>query len=303
MIPDANVPDATLLFNIDIVATALCFSGSLIMSYHCLKIRPPRNVSINLILCIAISDFFYSIANIISMFEHKDTVTLCHIEAFIRQSTFLLSIYFASCTAIVCYKISTDDENFNRKLFLKKAIILGFFISLIVIIAPFFFKEYLQYAYGPLFCWITYAPTNNKVIMVTVRAIYEGIPICIGLMITLVGYIKAIKRIRELPRHIIAQMDIAVYKLLWFPLILFVSFVPSMINNMIAIFVSDIPPWVRALHLGLTHSIGFTNAIVYGYQRKLYKKEYEASLVNYLDYDNEPGSGRSATEALLQARY
>ena len=139
--------------------------------------------------------------------------------------------------------------------------------------------------------------------MLVVRIIYEAIPICLGLIITLVGYIKAIKRIRELPQHIIDQMDIGVYKLLWFPLILFISFVPSMMNNMIGIFVSNIPPWVSGLHLGLTHSIGFTNAVVYGYQRKLYKNESETSLGNYADFDNEPGSGRSATQALIQASY
>jgi len=139
--------------------------------------------------------------------------------------------------------------------------------------------------------------------MVIVRAIYEAIPILAGLIITLIGYIKAIKRIRELPQHIVEQTEIGVYKLLWFPLVLFVTFLPSVVNNFIGIFIKDIPPWVCGLHLGLTHSIGFTNAIVYGFQRKLYKTKYETYISSSLVYDSEPGSGRSTKQALIRAAF
>ncbi len=139
--------------------------------------------------------------------------------------------------------------------------------------------------------------------MVIVRVIYEAIPICVGLIITLVGYTKAIRKIRELPQHIVEQTEIGVFKLLWFPLVLFVTFVPSMVNNFIGIFIHDIPPWVTGLHLGFTHSIGFTNAIVYGFQRKLYKTKYETYISSSLIYDSEPGSGRSTKQALIRAAF
>jgi len=135
MIPHADIPGADILFKIDLGATVLCFFGSLVMTCYCLRIPQPRNISIDLILCIAISDFLYSIANISSMFEQEDTVVLCHIEAFLRESSFFLSIYFSSCTAIVCYKISTDEENFNRHLFFQKALIIGLSMCLLLVIA------------------------------------------------------------------------------------------------------------------------------------------------------------------------
>jgi len=47
-----------------------------------------------------------------------------------------------------------------------------------------------------------------------VLMIYQGIPTILGLFITLVGYILAIKNAKKLPEELLEYMDIKLYKLL-----------------------------------------------------------------------------------------
>lgn len=107
--------------------------------------------------------------------------------------------------------------------------------------------------------------------------IYEGIPVLLGFIITLIGYIKVIVTIRslKLPDVTLQEMNVPVFSLLWYPFVLCITFVPSLIDNIRAIYIPTRIPAIEAIHLLLTHSLGFTNAVVYGCQRKLYKPRKE----------------------------
>ncbi len=100
--------------------------------------------------------------------------------------------------------------------------------------------------------------------------IYQGIPVFLGLIVTIIGYGAAIVKVKRLPPDIAQQLGINVYRLLWYPAVLFITFLPGMIDNFLQIFYGfDRPVAIEAIHLCLTHSIGFTNALVYGLQRNL----------------------------------
>ncbi len=130
---------------------------------------------------------------------------------------------------------------------------------------------------GPLFCWYTSTETASKASKYLILMIFQGLPILIGLFITLLGYGLAIRTIKKLPEVLVKASGFNVYQVLWYPAILFISFVPAFINSL---FTQDddieTPTvWIVALNLGVTHMIGFTNALLYGLQRNSFHKERE----------------------------
>lgn len=99
--------------------------------------------------------------------------------------------------------------------------------------------------------------------------IYEGFPLIFGLLISFIGYLCAILKVRQMTAMMRSSLGFNVYKLLWYPAILFIVFFPSLIDNFAAINGNYRNPiFVKAIHLFLTHSIGVWNAVVYGLQRK-----------------------------------
>jgi len=100
--------------------------------------------------------------------------------------------------------------------------------------------------------------------------LYEGLPVILGTLVTLLGYLNVVKRMRDIPKDFFEKMDISLYQVLWYPIILFITFVPIVIENIIRIYEPDRPTWKKALTLTFTHAIGFLNAVVYIIQRKLY---------------------------------
>jgi len=273
-----NVQGADLLKTLNGIAASLSFFGSFFMCYFCLRIRP-RTVSLKFILSIAIADVFFSIANLMSEFEYPSSngVNLfCGIEAFIRAGSYVLSVFFASCIAVLCYKTSALTIKFDQETCFRSALYIGGIIVLILAILPAVVNP-IAYTNGDIYCYITYASDVTSIsTKLIVRMIYEGIPILAGVLITLIGYILTIRKIKKLPPEILEELDISIYKLFWYPALLFVTFVPSILDNYAAIYTgSAVSLSVKALHLSITHLIGFTNAILYGIQRKLYHTKHK----------------------------
>ena len=125
---------------------------------------------------------------------------------------------------------------------------------------------------------------------VEVLLISQGLPLAIGLAATLIGYAKVIKNLRELPNELLSEMNIKACNFLWYPAVLFFAFVPALADNIINI-QSDGGKWyIKAIHIIFTHSIGLTNAIVYGLQRRIhqskddnYNSDKNVHLNNYIE--------------------
>jgi len=137
---------------------------------------------------------------------------------------------------------------------------------------PIAFPDYLSYSLGPVNCSV--GPPNDlpKMSMLLVEMLYRGFPITIGLIVTLFGYLSAIKMIKQISEECGQQMDMSVYQLLWYPFISLVIFLPSVLDPIVAIYIEERPIWVRALRMGIPHSIGFTNAALYIIMRGLYQQ-------------------------------
>jgi len=244
------------------------------MTYFCFRTSHPRSVSLKIILAIAISDLAYSTANIMSEFERNTTGTdaYCVIEGMMRQSSVVSSIYWTMCTAILCFKSSKYVSSFSQNAFFKNALIVNLIIILLTILTP-QFTDKIGFVKGPLMCWLNY---TNKLTsfwgQFAVRFTFEYCIVIVALTVSIFGYLKAIKNFNSLPQYLIDHINVKVYKLLWYPTVLFIIFLPSMLDNF-WVNVSGTPAAVpvKAFHLGVTHAIGFINALVYGIQRKSYR--------------------------------
>jgi len=113
----------TLLYYVNLIVTFLSLGASYWMSYFCLK-SYHASASLKLILCIGINDFFFSISNLMSSLSSHNTV-ICYTEAVLRQFTSVLALFFASCTAVLCYKTMKLAQNFDQQRFFKKILVIG----------------------------------------------------------------------------------------------------------------------------------------------------------------------------------
>jgi len=277
MIPDRNYPNFTLLWSIDFVATLLSIFGSLWMIISCLRMPSPKSLSLKLILAIACSDFMYSLANVFSNFQQETGMGFCKVEAVIRQCAFVLSIYFSTCTAIASYNAAYPRRQLNKATsFFFVAVIFGFLLCiLMVFIMPLFVNSDIIVQEGPLFCWYTSTKDAKITSKYMILMIFQGFPIIIGLLVTILGYALAIRAMRKLPNILIQASGFNIYQVLWYPVLFFISFVPAFWNSLEHLDDNKSPLWVVASNLGLTHLIGFTNALLYGLQRRSFKVVYD----------------------------
>jgi len=159
------------------------------------------------------------------------------------------------------------------------AVLLGLLIStLYVFVVPEFFGNSVVISQGPFYCWFAYEYDPDILIRTRLEivTVFQGLPVIIGLIIAVVAYVLAIKRMKEISRGLFETENINLYRVLWYPAVLFITFVPHVAVTMIGVSYEIIPPvWLNAFHLYLPHSIGFNNALLYGIQARLYKTNYE----------------------------
>jgi len=141
MLRFADIPDAHLLWWLDLLATTLSFFGSLWMILHCFKAPSPKSLSLKLIAAIGCADLLYSIANILSNFqkdelfiENAGWLDLCVIEAVLRQVSYVLSIFFSTCVAVASYSAACSRrKRLNETLFFLFSLCIGLAICSIYI--------------------------------------------------------------------------------------------------------------------------------------------------------------------------
>jgi len=156
---------ATFLKPLNIAVTSLSLIGSLWMGIMSFKSRKSSNICIDFIFGIAISDFIYSLCNVITLFESEQSEkdTKCYAEAVIREWSLYFSLFFAIGIAVLCKKCSSLQP-FDKKdqvALLKRVILIGSGICLLFTILPFFLKKYVIYVNDNVVCHITYNNTTD----------------------------------------------------------------------------------------------------------------------------------------------
>jgi len=292
-----GIPGFESLTRLEHATTALSIIGSLWMCYICSRVPGSKTVTLKLICAIAISDFFYSVANYFSRFVARDMPMKIKMEATIRHSSFLLSILFSACIATVTYKSSVPFGGFNQRQFYRRVIIIGPLICIcMTIILPAIFPDDIRYDFGPIYCQII-SININKTVRIMFYMIYEGLPVIIGFVSTFVQYILAIREVKQLPKPVLDSMGFNIYRLLLYPCVLILSFVPCIIDDLTNLLgdVTDQRLDIRFMGILISNSVGFINAILYGIQRKLYKMDDE------VEYNDEESVSRGSSSRYIRS--
>ena len=169
---------------------------------------------------------------------------------------------------------------------------------------PLFLKD-LSYANYDTICFTRFNPNANLVIRLILFFAYVGIPVFTALTISITGYLLVIRRVSRLPQSFIEGTGVSIYKLFWYPAVIFITYMPNIVMDImkkIFVGVGDIFA-LKIITLVITHSFGFTNALVYGIQRKLYygrNKDFD-ELENAEPILSRSGSCKSDTRELLKA--
>ncbi|RZK13863.1 MAG: hypothetical protein EOO43_17235 [Flavobacterium sp.] len=115
------------LFIINCVGTGLSIIGTIWSGHYFIKIGGYRNTSLMLIMLIMLSDFFYAVSNILTIFDGPapERRAICYADAFIRTWSYTLTLFFATCLSIFCYKSVNNAGKFDDKRFLRNCVIIG----------------------------------------------------------------------------------------------------------------------------------------------------------------------------------
>ena len=92
-----------------------------------------------------------------------------------------------------------------------------------------------------------------------------------GTAVTLISYIMTVREIKILQQYLGDKRNLKTTRMLVYPIVLFATLLPCNVHSFIRMCTNyeDIPI-VEASVLLITHSLGFTNSLVYIVQRKLY---------------------------------
>jgi len=277
MIFNQNVHTETGLFIANLLATILSIIGSVWMSYSCFKTRPPRSDTLKLILFIALSDVLYAVANLISNTSLEENVIVCNMEGFLREFFLVMSVCLAASMAALCYQKSIQNRRGSFLLlqlrepsnFTFYSIIVSGCICLVLSAIPLIFRDLVIYKMTNVHCYVDAANVqSSKMERIWLLLVFEGVPLLMGCIFTFAVYYLALKKAKQSLGLLIRAQGFNSYKLLWYPTLLFCVYVPSLIDNIMTIFNPDTKLLIEILHVLITHSIGFFNAVFYGLQEK-----------------------------------
>ncbi len=122
---------------------------------------------------------------------------------------------------------------------------------------PFLIPQYLYFWNGPIICNISAVPEASILLKVLFRTLYEGLTSVFIFLVTLIAYAITVRRIQR-------ELDFNPYQLFWYPFVVLLVTVPSLIDDYYQIFHSSSHIVLLTTHI-LSHSIGILNAIVYGW--------------------------------------
>jgi len=306
--PDVNVK---MLVVLDWIASGLSLISSLVLFYLCLRVPSPKTTSVKFILALAVADFFYSLSNILSNFliNGSSDNTLCFIQGAMRHSSFILSVFFSAGVARVSYLSALPKEHSRLSTYFIITVCCGLvmfvviptirysllFILLISKYSPLIFRNTVHYYYHLLDCSLKLTYPSSKFHAAGFYLLISGFPICVSLILIIQGYILTIKKTKALPESLLDRLGFNPSSLLIYPVVINVTLLPSVIDNIGAAF--SFPPsvWMIVLEIGISHSIGLINAVMYVKLRGLYYSHKESNYKAMSDAGRSRGSKTSSS--------
>ena len=119
-----------LMQTLNLIATIPSLIGTMLMIYYCFR-GLAGNISTKFIFALAISDFIFSVTNLMTLFGYPQESACCKAEGVLRAFSSKFSISIVVSIAILHYQIMRADPSFNKIRFLAISIVGGGLICLV----------------------------------------------------------------------------------------------------------------------------------------------------------------------------
>lgn len=265
----------------------LSIIGSLFIIINFLSFRDLRTFSFKLVFFIAISDLFRAIAMIIPSYYLFNTdkynpygSILCWIQSILGNMSGLSTcLWNASVAHSIRYVFRSKPNSFTtnsqtNKLFYKYLFI-NTFLTIILSILPIFpLNKHHSYGLAGAWCWIKDDNKWDSTVRITSQ--YSVQLICfVWILYVYWGFLTSLFAATSSMSVSRANlMNETIGRLKWFPLILFVGYIPGIINRFSQIILKDHSPKyiLTFIQYGSLSVCGLLDAAIYSWTKPVKEK-------------------------------
>merc|ERR1719320_697582 len=240
------------LYQINMVCSSLSFGGSLTVFLSFIYFSNIRSFAFRLIFYIAVSDMLASLGR---LYGNPGSDEWCQLQSFQTNMFDLCSFFWVSSVATVINNVRISTT-FDGKRYLQWCHMIIWPSALIISVLPF-----TTDSYGPSggWCWVRNDDFADKVWRIA--AFYGKLVLVFGYLVYV--YLRLyLFLVSDMSPSRDAKSLLA--KVVYFPLVLFVSYAVGVFRRVFEICGGDTPYAIAVLHIPLSALLGFGNAVVYG---------------------------------------
>jgi len=219
---------------------------------------------LKLICNLFFSDFIYSISNLMPNLSRQYPYA-CNIEGILRIFGCWASVFWATIISYSAYCLTVrNDFSIVRKY--RTMLVIGYIVPVLFSLVP-FLPIPIDYTYNGAFCIPMYSAPGIDLAEKTEKTIVIQFLFFLGwawvaIFLTTYYYIRLFSYLRGLE---LDSSILEVKKILIFPVLLLIAFIPMTLDNLV-IFPSFHFP-LLAFYTIVLHALGLLNVLAYGYQR------------------------------------
>ena len=265
----------------------LSIIGSLFIIINFLSFRDLRTFSFKLVFFIAISDLFRAIAMIIPSYYIVDNSyydpygsILCWIQSILGNMSGLSTTLWNACVAhsiryVFRSKPNTFTTNAETNKLFYKYLCINTCLTVILSVFP-IFPLNKNHSYGPAGAWCWIKDDNEWDSIVRIISQYSVQLICfVGIIYVYWGFLRSLFAATSSMSVSRANlMNETIGRLKWFPLILFVAYIPGIINRFSQIILKDHSPkyTLTFIQYGSLSICGLLDALIYSWTKPVKEK-------------------------------
>lgn len=276
--------DNEILYISVVIFSSISLLGStfILLIYH--KFESLQIFAFKLVYALAFFDTCRALFTMIPTHLYlPDSTFLCQIQGFLLQFSTLSGVLWTGSIALVLY-LQVIWQKSRIKL-LKKPLFFILTFSTVCSIIPLFTSDY-EYVGG--WCWIS--TSNDRAVVYRYGLFY--IWLWIVIVFDTYAYFRVINRIKSeftILNVFLNEGKILVNRLRWYPIILLICYLPLTVTRIVQTIKGDSPFWLLLFSNAFINTIGFANAICYGFNEsvKFEMKNYFKNKKDLKNFDLE----------------
>jgi len=227
---------------------------------------------LKLICNLFFADFIYSISNLMPNLSRQYPYA-CNIEGILRIFGCWASVFWATIISYSAYCLTVKND-FSIIQKYRMMLVIGYIMPSLFAAVP-FLPIPVDYTYNGAFCIPMYSKPGIDLAEKTEKTILIQFLFFLGwawvaIFLTTYYYIKLFSYLRDLE---LDSSIVEVKKILIFPVLLLIAFIPMTLDNLVLFPSFHFP--LLAFYTIVLHALGLLNVLAYGYQRMRSKKAPE----------------------------